>query len=345
MRRLSLVVCLCVLTAAIGAPRVTAGQIRRSVEPQSPLPVESVAGDRLGRLERWLKAAARHAPGGRTTALAEVAAWPNANLRELWIDANVLIQIMRGQSGDRFSVRADGQAKATQIRYTTDAAPSAARAGVCGGRRSRRDRVQGGARGGRARSGAPATGGARPRSGQSWRRQLHPAARRPAAQRHRDARAAGDGRTGRVAIVDRTSAVPDGDLRRPPDRSPPVGRALGNRAHAARLRQAARQRSRGAGARRDGPPVVPRDGGVDAAARRPRQAAPRSGARALPGGSGHPLSERLPARNVRGSADPDRGAIGRAADRRDARRRIRSQRAARGGGDVPPRPRGQAGSR
>jgi hypothetical protein len=119
MRLLSLVVCFCVLTAGLGAPRVTAGQIRRPVEPLPFVPVESAAGDRLGRLERWLKAAARHAPGADDGALKEVAAWPNRNLRELWIDANVLIQIMRGGNGDRFSVRSDGQAKATQIRYTT----------------------------------------------------------------------------------------------------------------------------------------------------------------------------------------------------------------------------------
>jgi tetratricopeptide (TPR) repeat protein len=118
MRLLSLVVCLCVLTAGLGAPRVTAGQTRRPVEPLTSIPVEFAAGDRLGRLERWLKATARHAPGTDDNALKEVAAWANPNLRELWIDANVLIQIMRGHGGDRFSVRSGGQAKTTQIRYT-----------------------------------------------------------------------------------------------------------------------------------------------------------------------------------------------------------------------------------
>ena len=62
-------------------------------------------------------------------------------------------------------------------------------------------------------------------------------------------------------------------------------------------------------------------------------------------GPRHPVSQRLPARDLRRPADPDRGAIGDAADRGDARRRIRAHRAARGGGAVPARARDQAGFR
>ena len=62
----------------------------------------------------------------------------------------------------------------------------------------------------------------------------------------------------------------------------------------------------------------------------------------LPGRSRHPLPERLPARDLRGRADPDRGALGRPADRRDLDVGIRAGRAARGGSVLPARARAQA---
>jgi tetratricopeptide (TPR) repeat protein len=116
--RVSLGVCLFALAAA-AAPGATAAQLRA---PGSgvPLPtIKLVAIDRLVRLEHWLKAAARHAPGEEDEALAEVAAWPNASLQEIWTDATILVRIMGGRgSVDRFSVRSEGQKTATHIRYT-----------------------------------------------------------------------------------------------------------------------------------------------------------------------------------------------------------------------------------
>ena len=108
---------LCLLLAGVGAPRELAGQ-RRAPGSGMPLPaIEQVEAGRVERLERWLKAVARHAPGEDDDALAEVAGTPNANLKELWVDANVLVQMMRNVKADRFNVRAGGQRASTQVRY------------------------------------------------------------------------------------------------------------------------------------------------------------------------------------------------------------------------------------
>ena len=115
-RPLSLGVCLLVIG---GAPRGAAGQFRPPIPgtPSSRL-IEQVGKGRLERLEQWLKAAARHAPGDDDDALGEMAAWPNEQLKQLWIDANVLTQIIRSPSAAAFTVRAEGQRDGTQIRYT-----------------------------------------------------------------------------------------------------------------------------------------------------------------------------------------------------------------------------------
>jgi tetratricopeptide (TPR) repeat protein len=119
IRRLPLLLCLLILDA--GGP-CAAGQapnppFRPGGGPGVPRAETGMDG-RLARLERWLKAVARHTPGVDDEALADVAAWPNANLGELWIDANVLVQMMRGHRSGRFDVPFLGQRTATQIRYT-----------------------------------------------------------------------------------------------------------------------------------------------------------------------------------------------------------------------------------
>ena len=117
--------------------------------------------------------------------------------------------------------------------------------------------------------------------------------------------------------------------------SPPVGGALGDRAHAARLRSAARQRSRRPRTRRHGAPVVPRHRGVDAARRKiTTRCTSNARERCFPpirtSCFSAPASVRpTPARRSRAAVR-----VGGAADRRDARRRIRSGRAARGRGVV-----------
>ena len=127
MWRRVLVVCLSLVGAAAAgtAPaRSAVEQGRTRPFPPAPdggpgiTPLEQDMDGRIARLTRWLKAAARHTPGVDDDVLAEVAGWPNANLQEIWIDANVLIQIMRGSKIERFSVRAEGQKASTRIAYT-----------------------------------------------------------------------------------------------------------------------------------------------------------------------------------------------------------------------------------
>jgi tetratricopeptide (TPR) repeat protein len=124
MRRLSLVVCLC----ALGVVAASAGQLRTPGSGARLSVVEQVGEGRIERLAQWLKAVARHTPGEDDASLQETAGWPNADLKDLWVDANVLVQITRsdairsitGKRGvDRFSVRSEGQKTATTIRYTT----------------------------------------------------------------------------------------------------------------------------------------------------------------------------------------------------------------------------------
>ncbi len=58
-------------------------------------------------------------PGESDDSLLEVAAWPNAELKLLWIDANVLTQMIRSVNANRFTVRPEGQRLGTQIRYSS----------------------------------------------------------------------------------------------------------------------------------------------------------------------------------------------------------------------------------
>ena len=116
MRRLALVMCVCALGAAHA--RALAGQLRAPASAVPPSGIEQVGRGRLERLERWLKAAARHLPGEDDDALEEIAAWPNAQLKQLWIDADVLMQMIHSPGANRFTVRPEGQRLGTQIRYT-----------------------------------------------------------------------------------------------------------------------------------------------------------------------------------------------------------------------------------
>jgi tetratricopeptide (TPR) repeat protein len=124
MRRLSMLLCLGAL--ASGAARADSGQLRAPGSGQR-IPIEMVASQRLEGLESWLKAVARHTPGEDDDALQEIAAWPNANLKNLWVDANVLSQIIRSQAVramigrpvlTRFSVIGEGQKTSTAVHYT-----------------------------------------------------------------------------------------------------------------------------------------------------------------------------------------------------------------------------------
>ena len=107
MRSVPLLACVCALSLA--AASRASGQLRGPSSPAAGSAVEQVGPERLVRLEQWLKAVARHDPGQSDDALLEVAAWPNAALKLLWIDANVLTQMIRSVNANRFTVRPEGQ--------------------------------------------------------------------------------------------------------------------------------------------------------------------------------------------------------------------------------------------
>jgi hypothetical protein len=108
-----------VLGAAVSTPLGANGQLRGPSSPAAGSAIEQVGQERLVRLEQWLKAVARHAPGEDDDALLEVAAWPNAALKLLWIDANVLTQMIRAVNANRFTIRPEGQRVGTQVRYSS----------------------------------------------------------------------------------------------------------------------------------------------------------------------------------------------------------------------------------
>jgi hypothetical protein len=115
MRRVLFAVAL-ILFATCGT---SAGQPRRSGVPLSSPREVTVSADRLDRLQRWLKAVDRHEPGEQDEALAEVAAWTNTELRGLWVDVDVLSQLMRNVRLNRFLVQAEGQRTPIEVRYTS----------------------------------------------------------------------------------------------------------------------------------------------------------------------------------------------------------------------------------
>ena len=229
---------------------------------------------RIERLEQWLKAVARHAPGEDDAPLAEIAGWPNARPetvcgRRQRAPADRYAPHRRRRQGAADAVRCEpkGRRRRRRCATTTEQLHRLQVLACAAGGLVVRERLHVDQGGRRARCGAAADRRSRPRVEAARRRQLHHPPRRDPAQRRGDAGAGVDGRAGSVGrpvagSVERfRMEISDGQELE----SPPVGGALGDRAHAARLRPAARQRSRRSRARRHGAPVVPRDRGVDAA--------------------------------------------------------------------------------
>jgi tetratricopeptide (TPR) repeat protein len=106
MRPLALVLC-CALLAS--AP---------SAGAQHRTPVEPVADARIDRLERWLKAVARHRPGQADRESIDVGSWSQPDLQALWIDVDVLVKLMRNPGSLRFSIRVPYQRTPQDIPYT-----------------------------------------------------------------------------------------------------------------------------------------------------------------------------------------------------------------------------------
>jgi tetratricopeptide (TPR) repeat protein len=98
-----LLVCLGLFCAGIAS--ISAGQL--TVARKRPDQREAVTQERIDRLERWLKLAARHEPGEIDSELEEVAAWSNASLQDLWVDAEILIQLARMRHAAYFRAPSD----------------------------------------------------------------------------------------------------------------------------------------------------------------------------------------------------------------------------------------------
>lgn len=74
---------------------------------------------RVTRVEQWLNAVIDHEPGTTDEAAVHVASWSAQGIRTLWVDANVIAQLMRDPRKAGFSVKAEHQPAPQPIRYTT----------------------------------------------------------------------------------------------------------------------------------------------------------------------------------------------------------------------------------
>ena len=75
--------------------------------------------DRVTRVEQWLKAVMRHAPGTTDEAAQRVASWSASDIRRLWIDANAITQLMRDPRRSEFQIGAKRQPATSTVRYST----------------------------------------------------------------------------------------------------------------------------------------------------------------------------------------------------------------------------------
>ncbi|HEY1909601.1 MAG TPA: tetratricopeptide repeat protein [Vicinamibacterales bacterium] len=118
MWRLGLVSCL-VTVAAFGSAADARCQIRAPGSGMR-LPIEPVAEMRIARLEHWLGSVDSHNPGYEDRALLDVAEWTADDLRSLWIDVDVLAQLMRKPKSGAASVRPEGQRLSSTVNYSSE---------------------------------------------------------------------------------------------------------------------------------------------------------------------------------------------------------------------------------
>ena len=115
--------CAMCLFATLAVSVSGASQDRRAPGSGIRLRVDLVESRRIELLEQWIKAVARHVPGEEDRALVEIAGWPNANLKQLYLDANALLQTMRrigGDGGATLTVRPAEQKATIQVRYSKE---------------------------------------------------------------------------------------------------------------------------------------------------------------------------------------------------------------------------------
>ena len=118
-------IALCVgAVVGVAAPHAATGAGQLTRTPGGllrPPPVVYAEAGRIERLEHWIKAVARHMPGEDDAALAEMAGWPNSDLKTLYLDASALLLTMRkisGNDGGTLTVRPAEQKQSIQVRYS-----------------------------------------------------------------------------------------------------------------------------------------------------------------------------------------------------------------------------------
>ena len=118
MRR-SLVAVVVLLVAA--APRTDASRAQELGAPNIDNKARPavITPDRIPRLARWLKAVDRHEPGEPDDPVDEVSSWTIAELRGIWVDVNVLSQLMRNIKLSHFLVSGENRSNATSIAYSS----------------------------------------------------------------------------------------------------------------------------------------------------------------------------------------------------------------------------------
>jgi hypothetical protein len=86
----------------------------RSLPPQREIVVST---DRVDRLERWLKAVDQHEPGELDDAASEIGRFSAAALRDLWVDAQSFVALMRDRKTSVFQAPSSPPPVRTRIIY------------------------------------------------------------------------------------------------------------------------------------------------------------------------------------------------------------------------------------
>jgi tetratricopeptide (TPR) repeat protein len=100
------------------------GPIRRLISAAAAVvvvaaPVHGQPPDaRMAHVDAWLHAVSNHEPGTADDYTAGLGEWTPSEIRSLWIDTNVLAQLMRNPRLTNFNIGADGPRPSQAIRYT-----------------------------------------------------------------------------------------------------------------------------------------------------------------------------------------------------------------------------------
>ena len=99
------------------AVHVVVGQLQVGPRPLPPQREIIVSRDRVDRLERWLKAVDQHEPGEIDDAASEIGRFSETALRDLWVDAQALVALMRDRKTSVFQATSGPPPLRTRIIY------------------------------------------------------------------------------------------------------------------------------------------------------------------------------------------------------------------------------------